>query len=96
MTLDHGINELSSKSFAAVSGTHIIAKEGYETATTFNNIALSMLNKFRRMHGSETTFLACGPGLAWVTPFEEIQATMRSAAAEGVRDGETVSTNGRP
>ncbi|CAJ1948449.1 unnamed protein product [Cylindrotheca closterium] len=91
MTLNHGINEFSAKSFASIAGTLIIANEDYETATTFNNIALSMIKKFRGMHASETTYLACGPGLAWVIPFEEIQVTLRSAVAEGLREGDSMA-----
>lgn len=54
MTLDHGLNEYSAKSFSSVGSAIIISSEDFETAATFNMIALSMLQKFRGMHKSET------------------------------------------
>jgi predicted ATPase len=54
MTLDYGVNEFSAKSFSSLGSAIIMSMEDFETATTFNLIALSMLQKFRGMHSSET------------------------------------------
>ncbi|KAL3936145.1 MAG: hypothetical protein SGBAC_008479 [Bacillariaceae sp.] len=89
MTLDHGINEFSAKSFASVAGVLIMTKEDFDSAMIFDNIAFSMLEKFRGMHACETTYIACGQGLSWVRPFEDLHMPMGNAVAEGLRDGDT-------
>ncbi|CAJ1903221.1 unnamed protein product [Cylindrotheca closterium] len=89
MTLEHGVNEFSAKSFASLASGIIIGMQDVETATKFNMIAISMMKKFRGIHNSETTFICYGPGLSWVKPFEELIPPMRDAVSEGMRAGDT-------
>ncbi|KAL3928913.1 MAG: hypothetical protein SGBAC_012437 [Bacillariaceae sp.] len=88
MTLDHGVNEFSAKSFASLGSSIIIAMEDFETAKTFNLIALSMLERFRGMHSSETTFIIFGTNLCWVKPYTELLSPMGNVVTEGLRSGE--------
>ncbi|CAJ1960452.1 unnamed protein product [Cylindrotheca closterium] len=88
-TLEFGVNEYSAKCFAALANVVTLALHDFETATTFNMIALSMLEKFRGMHSSETTFLAYAPGLVWVKRIEDCSEPMRDAVEEGMKMGDT-------
>jgi len=89
LTLDNGVNEFSARSFAILGAITIMALKDYETATSFNMVALSMIKKFRGMHNAETTVVAYQVGLCWVKPFEECVVPSGDAVLAGLRAGET-------
>jgi len=89
LTLDNGVNEFSARSFAILGAITIMALKDYETATSFNMVALSMIKKFRGMHNAETTVAAYQVGLCWVKPFEECVVPSGDAVLAGLRAGET-------
>ncbi|KAL3944900.1 MAG: hypothetical protein SGBAC_001045 [Bacillariaceae sp.] len=89
MTLDFGINECSAKSFAALANAVMFAMQDLETATKFNLIALSMLQKYRGMHHSETSFLVYVHGLSWVRRLEDSIEPQRETVTIGMRMGDT-------
>ncbi|CAJ1941257.1 unnamed protein product [Cylindrotheca closterium] len=88
-SLQHGLNEASASSLSGLATMAIVALQDFKTATKFNEMALSLLQKHRQMRNGETMFKAYTHGHVWVKPLESCLPALWDAYQCSIRAGDS-------
>jgi len=89
IALDHGVNEYLARSLSNLATATIVVQEDFKAATKFNEMALSLLKKHRRMQGGATVFLAYMHCFLWVRPMNECLPAIWDGYSLAMRSGDT-------
>ncbi|KAL3932910.1 MAG: hypothetical protein SGBAC_010631, partial [Bacillariaceae sp.] len=89
ISLDHGINEFSGKSLATLASATVVVQQDFNSATKFNEMALGLVQKHRRMHNGETIFNVYTHGHIWVKPVHSCLPAVWDAYQLSSRSGDS-------
>ncbi|CAJ1940791.1 unnamed protein product [Cylindrotheca closterium] len=88
ISLHHGINEFSAKSITTLAIATIVVQQDFKAATKFNDMALGLVKKHRRMHNGETMFNVYNHGHIWVKPMDSCLPAVWDAYQFSTRSGD--------
>mmetsp|Transcript_6116 Transcript_6116/g.14398 ORF Transcript_6116/g.14398 Transcript_6116/m.14398 type:complete len:1158 (+) Transcript_6116:126-3599(+) len=89
ISLDHGINEFSAKSLTTLGTATIVVQQDFKAATKFNEMALGLVRKHRRMRNGETMFNIYTYGHIWVKPVNRCLPAVWDAYQFSTRSGDS-------